>query len=156
MGAVQEEGQVGNFINWRDDWLSGIGALDDQHRVLTDGINRLVQACHDYSGSDSGDREQQKALLSELMDGLYESTREHFRFEEAMMRTEAYPGIASHVREHAMLLAELKSTFAGRLDGDRCSMDPDILKALKSWFIGHVSHSDREFAMYMKKQTVAE
>lgn len=143
------------FINWRDDWILGLDALDNQHRQLSESINRLVLACHDYNESDSSGREQRKAALSELMDGLYESTREHFRFEESTMKKAAYPGYASHVREHAMLLAELKSTFAGRLESDQCNMDPDILKALKAWFIGHVSHSDRAFANYMTTSEAA-
>ena len=136
------------FINWRDEWLLGIDALDNQHKVLSDGINKLVQACHHYSESESGDKEQQRTVLSELMDGLYKNTRDHFRFEEAMMKKAAYPGYASHAYEHAMLLAELKSTFSGRLERGSCYMDREILKALKSWFIGHVSHSDLEFANY--------
>lgn len=137
------------FINWRDEWLLGMDDVDNQHRVLSDGINQLVQACHEYSVSEAGDKEQQRVVLSELMEALYNSTREHFRFEETLMKKAVYPGLASHSREHAMLLAELKSTFSGRLETDRCYMDPDILKALKSWFIGHVSHSDREFANYV-------
>jgi len=143
------------FINWRDEWLLGIDALDNQHKVLSDGINQLVQACHQYSESESGDKQQQRTVLGELMDGLYKNTRDHFRFEEAMMKKAAYPGYASHAYEHAMLLAELKSTFSGRLESDSCYMDPEILKALKSWFIGHVSHSDREFATYVTAGKIA-
>lgn len=138
------------YFHWRDEWLLGIDILDDQHRVLSDGINQLVQLCHTEGGSGTSDREQRIKLLSDLMDELYRNTREHFRVEEAMMKKEAYPGYASHVREHAMLLAELKSTFAERLKRGCCSMEPDILNALKSWFIVHVSHSDREFANYLK------
>jgi len=86
---------------------------------------------------------------------LYNDTRDHFRFEEAMMKKAVYPGYASHAHEHAMLLAELKSTFSGRLEKGSCSMDPEILKALKSWFIGHVSRSDREFANYVTTGKIA-
>lgn len=144
------------FINWRDEWLLGIDDVDNQHQVLARGLNLLVQACHDYSESEGGDRERQRQLLSELMDTLYNSAREHFRFEEALMKKDMYPGYAPHAREHAMLLAELKSTFAGRLESDGCYMDPGILKALKSWFIGHVSHSDRAFADYLATRRVVE
>jgi hemerythrin len=137
------------FINLRDEWLLGIDALDDQHRVLSDGLNQLVQACHEYSESENGDKEQQRIVLGKLIDALYKGTREHFEFEEAMMKKEAYPGYASHAREHAMLLAELKSTIADRLESGRYYIDPDVFKALKSWFIVHLTHSDRDFAHFI-------
>jgi len=44
---------------------------------------------------------------------------------------------------------------AGRLESDRCYMHPEILKALKFWFIGHISNSDREFADYLTVRVTA-
>ena len=66
-----------------------------------------------------------------------------------------YPGYKAHAREHAMLLAELKSTFAAKLRQGCCNIEPGIMKALRSWFIVHVVRSDREFADHVQGRGAA-
>jgi len=144
------------FIKWRDEWRLGIEALDDQHRILSNSLNQLVQTCQGSDTLTDDEKAKRRKVLGELLDDLYRKTSEHFSYEEALMQKEAYPGYAAHAREHVMLLAELKSTFAERLKSGCCNMDPDILKSLKSWFIVHVSSSDREFASYMQTREAAE
>ena len=144
------------FIHWRDDWLMNIEVLDNQHKLLADSVNRLVRACQAESAPDSSDEEQRRINLTALMDELYRETSEHFRTEEALMKKQAYPGYASHAREHTMLLAELKSTFSEPLQSADCGLKLDIIKSLKSWFIAHVSSSDRRFAEYVKSRDSAK
>ncbi len=144
------------IFKWRDEWLLGIPTLDEQHRVLADCLNRLVSECARLHGPDGDEHDPvQKEVLVQLMENLSERTRRHFAVEEEMMQDAGYPGYASHQREHVMLLAELKSTFAARVRDGRCSMDPELLKALKSWFIVHVVSSDREFAQWLGERETA-
>ena len=146
------------FINLREEWLLGIDKLDDQHREISEGLNQIAEVSDEYSRSGNEEKEKLGKLLSELIDALYQKTREHFKFEENMMKEEAYPGYGEHAREHAMLLAELKTTIAARLESGRVSVDPDIFKALKSWFIVHLTQADRNFAHYitLKKSVEAD
>ena len=137
------------FIKWRDELLLGIETLDNQHRVLADCLNRLVQACSCDGQPDAADKARKMKVLEGLTEELYSITKEHFMAEEAMMRNESYPGYASHAREHVMLLAELKSTFARKLREGCCDMNPEVLRSLKSWFVIHVARSDREFADFL-------
>lgn len=139
------------IFKWRDEWLLGIPTLDDQHRVLADCLNRLVNECASLHGPNGdGDNDPvRKEALKQLMEKLCDRTRRHFAVEEEMMLEAGYPGYALHQREHVMLLAELKSTFAARLRDGCCNMNPEILSALKSWFIVHVVSSDREFAQWL-------
>lgn len=137
------------IFKWRDEWLLGIPTLDDQHRVLADCLNRLVNECASLHGPDGDGDPARKETLLQLMEELCERTRRHFAVEEDMMLEAEYPGYAHHQREHVMLLAELKATFAARVREGRCNMSPEILRALKSWFIVHVASSDREFARWL-------
>lgn len=138
------------FISWRDDWRLGIQLLDEQHRLLADCINRLVQQCSCAEDVAEKDREEVRRRLGELLDELYGKAKHHFKNEEALMQERGYPGYASHLREHVMLLAELKSTFITKFEQGCCHMDPAVFKALKSWFIVHVIRSDREFADFIR------
>lgn len=137
------------IFKWRDEWLLGIPTLDDQHRVLADCLGRLVNECANLHGPNGDGDPARKETLMQLMEDLCNRTRRHFAVEEEMMREEEYPGYAHHQREHVMLLAELKSTFAARIKAGTCNMNPETLHALKSWFIVHVASSDREFAQWL-------
>ena len=79
-------------------------------------------------------------------------TKEHFTHEENMMHEEDYPGYTTHMREHTMLLAELKTSLTADIMDDCTTTNRNMLDALKSWYIDHVSHSDKDFANYMRKR----
>ncbi|MDT8387350.1 MAG: hemerythrin domain-containing protein [Thiogranum sp.] len=147
-------------FKWRDEWLLGIPALDNQHRTLADCLSRLVTECtqlHGHNGNGNGSEidADGKQELMKLLEELCARTRAHFSIEEDMMLTANYPRYADHRREHLMLLAELTSTFAAPIRDGRCNMNPETLRALKSWFIVHVAHSDRQFANWLKKDSHA-
>ena len=137
------------YLRWRDEWLLGIDVLDQQHKALADCLNRLVCECSCAGEPGNKDDEQKRLAIAGLLDELHSRTKAHFADEEALMRKEGYPGYAGHAREHAMLLGELKSTFAAKLREGCSDMSPDILKALRAWLIVHVARSDREFANYL-------
>ena len=58
---------MGSFINLRDEWLLGIDVLDEQHREISEGLNRLVEVCDEYSSSENEDKENQAAVLNQLI-----------------------------------------------------------------------------------------
>ncbi len=144
------------FIQWRNEWLLGIDVLDNQHRALADQLNRLVQECSCGKESGQQDNEQRRKKLASMVDELYTQTRQHFSDEEAMMLKQGYPGYKAHAREHTMLLAELKSTFAASFEQGCCNMEPAVMKALRSWFIVHIVRSDREFADHVFRTGIRE
>ena len=137
------------FIKWRDEWSLGVDTLDAQHRDLADCLNRLVRECLHGHRSENKGSIKTSLVIQSLLDELYRKTKEHFSYEEAMMREEKYPGYISHAREHAMLLGELKSTFTAKVKEGCSDIDPELLSELKYWFIAHVSRSDREFADFL-------
>lgn len=141
-----------DFMKWNDDWLLGIDILDTQHKGLAECINTLASECEQARNASPEIMEKRKIALAQLLDDLYITTKLHFSFEEDMMREENYPALAAHAREHVMLIGELKATFINGLKDGRCNLNPDNLRALKSWLIAHVSQSDREFANFVLKK----
>lgn len=150
--ALNEACSVAAFITWCDDWLLGIEALDEQHKALADCINKLVVECAQAEPATPESALKRRERLAQQFNALYTTTKKHFSFEEALMRDEGYPSYATHAREHIMLIAELKDTLVNGLTDGYCNLNPDALKALKSWLIAHVSSSDREFADFLLKK----
>lgn len=144
------------FITWSDERRLGIDTLDNQHRLLADCINRLVDECRQAENDSPENKLKHEEVLARLIDELYATTKNHFNHEEALMRKENYPSYATHAREHLMLLAELKATVGNGLKVDCASLNQDILNSLKSWLIAHVSHSDRDFADFLLEKHRAQ
>jgi len=127
-------------------WLTGIEALDIQHVELAACINKAAGAC--CSTKAIGE-------LPGLVDHLYQKTREHFEYEEFVMREAGYPDFTAHRREHIMLLAELKLVLDSEPGSGRVKVDSKMVGELKTWFLAHIKHSDCQFSAYISRHRVA-
>jgi hemerythrin len=76
----------------------GIASLDEQHRQIVEQVNRIISAIKEDAGSE---------VMHELMDGLISMARQHFDFEERLMREHGFPGLEGHAMEHLGLLRKL-------------------------------------------------
>ena len=138
------------FFTWRDDWSLGVDLMDKQHRQLALLLNRMADHC--LNPSDAMDPEVRLQQLHELMNLLYEKSRQHFDDEEVLMLEAGYSEHANHAREHRMLLAELKN-YIREIEEERDDINMGVLMSLKHWFISHIIKSDKEFAAFLSSQT---
>lgn len=135
----------------------GIDALDQEHKAIVQSLNKLVHLWCAGNVDESNVVLKQKGRLENelpaLIDELMAVTKEHFTHEEEMMRNEAYPDYRIHMREHTMLLAELKTTLTVNMTDGYTTASKSMLDALKSWYVDHVSRSDRDFANYLHNKS---
>jgi hemerythrin len=140
-----------DFLKWRESWLTGVESLDVQHAELAACLNSIAKMCFSEEGQASGDCSGKAEQLEKLVSQLYDMTRQHFKHEEQLMLDKGYPGYPTHIHEHGMLLAELKLMMRTRFKKGSENIDPETLKALKSWFIAHIAHSDKLFAQFVAR-----
>ncbi len=138
------------FLIWRDDWMLGFEALDDQHLELADTLNEL----HRFIAREGEQAFAGMERLCGQLSNLLEMTRRHFQDEEALMQAEAFPGLTAHHREHALLLAELQECVREIESGSK-PFTLATLTALKYWQIDHVLNSDRVFVDYLRRRSGA-
>ena len=149
-------------ISWQDHWNLHIDPIDEEHRALVEGLNRLAErfvaplpglsgqegngnGVGGTPGDDLGAVDRHRALITAL-EILADQTREHFKHEEALMRAIDYPELAAHRSEHALLLAEYVEMVRD-LDRQATShLDAETLAALQHWLVGHMVGADREYA----------
>lgn len=122
------------LIEWKDDFKTGITALDYEHREMINLINRLYI---DLAGD--GSRENIVAFLGEV----YARIAAHFALEEAVMRERRYDGLPLHKLDHERLLDEIRDL----MDGYEGSGDDEVFRAdfggrLKAWFVDHFREQD--------------
>lgn len=114
---------------WRDDLNTGIGLIDNQHRIIFDLISDLGNAS--VAKAD-------KKVIDTLFDVIENYVFRHFEAEEALIAPHA--GAMEHTLEHYKLIKEFKKlriSFRNRLGADNAVHD-----YLEQWFVDHIRGAD--------------
>ena len=127
-------------IKWEDIYVTGVRAIDEQHRHFVDLINRM-SACTDADiRAESG-----RKLVVEILDyaGM------HFAMEEGLMRQYHYPDIDAHAHEHR----NLEATLAGKAVGLASGAEPrtSAVIFLWNWLVGHTNLEDKALGKFLLK-----
>jgi hemerythrin len=87
------------MLEWKSDYETGVSAIDTQHKVLFDNINRLGQLL---------DKEDiERAEADYLLKFLENYAEQHFKGEETCMARYRCPAYAKNKEEHAQFLTIL-------------------------------------------------
>lgn len=128
-----------SFYTWTDDLTVGNQALDDQHKLLIDLINRY----HDILEQNGA----RSALLASFR-AIAEFAIRHFRDEEAQMARCAYPQIERHKMIHKQLLDRV-GTLGQQLAAGEAGIENQIQFFLKNWLTAHIKGIDQQYTPYM-------
>jgi hemerythrin len=127
------------YIEWKDEYNTGIESIDRQHRKLVSLINQL-QTAVDYSTGEEFERE--------ALDELVDYTKTHFGYEEGLMQEFDYPDFEPHKAQHRKMIAKVDEVLAEyEQDHDR-AMD-NAVTFLKYWLINHINGTDKEYSSYL-------
>jgi hemerythrin len=88
------------------------------------------------------------------MQALMDFAREHFAFEEGLMRAAGYPEVDRHAKYHVSLLTELK-TYCARLDRGMHTNPDSLIEYLWNWLLVHIDTADRDLAVWLASRDVA-
>jgi len=128
-----------NLIEWRDEFLLGIPAVDHEHHELIELINELYDS---YSAHDS------KVATMEFLGELYAKIAAHFALEEKIMVEKGYDQYRDHKSEHEKLLDEI-CDFMDDFESDQTFPDGVFKELLEVWFISHFKSKDARLHKYL-------
>ncbi len=129
-----------------DDLITGIEAVDDQHRQLFAWGNALLFPEGDELSAD------------ELTNGLryldaYVSF--HFATEEQAMERLGYPKADAHHWQHTHFRREIRRYAERALtEGPSRSLALQLHYLLYDWFVGHIRYSDTELAEWVRQRAI--
>ena len=86
------------YFKWTCDMEIGHPEIDEQHTKLFVLGEAVVES---LTNSD------EKKLTVAHLQAFIVFAREHFKYEEGLMRSAGYPEVEQHARDHASLLTEL-------------------------------------------------
>lgn len=115
------------LIAWKDEYNTGIAAIDDEHRELVSAINRLHEEL-DGAG-------MRRTVIS-FFEDLKKEIAAHFTHEEVLMRERGYEELGRHKADHDRLLEELtdiKEAYAYSEEVDSVELGV----RLEEWFFRH-------------------
>ncbi len=127
---------------WKDSYCCGNRLIDSQHQSLFQIANELFEAV--LSGSTTTE-------ISSIISSLLEAVSQHFRDEEAILESVAFPGIELHKTEHATLLAkglDLSHLF----EASTLSVGALFQFLAHDVVMVHMLGADREYVSFINKE----
>lgn len=127
-------------IKWDNAWSLGDYTIDTQHKKLLGLLNRLIISKED--------------VLVPALEILSEYAATHFLDEEYIMATHDYSLLKEHKKEHRSFISHILDLSFEVIDCEGGDVDLQILKDkllkfITTWFIRHVTGSDKNFIMWM-------
>ncbi len=132
------------LLEWNDKLSVTIRKFDDQHKKLVGMVNQL----HDAMKVGKG-----REVLGEILQSLARYTTTHFNDEEQLMKLHNYPGLEQHMREHNMLVLQVRETLEAHRQGKNI-LTQSIMEFLKKWLTDHIMESDKKYGPFLKNKGV--
>lgn len=127
-------------MDWSDDFLIGIDAIDRQHKHIFELLLKIEQAVANDESWNS---------LRFLVIDVSEYLKFHLAVEEAMLEIFDYGDLARHKQSHERLtdaMGQLEERVHNSKGPD------DLLTFFRSWFIEHVLKEDVAYAEEIKSR----
>lgn len=128
-------------IEWQSEWESGNKEIDQQHLVMIEIANRLINMS--FAGSDY------QATLHQL-DLLLNHIVRHFGYEEKILANIGYPDLPSHSDIHRSLVTKALRLKDSYINGEiRASAFFSFM--IDDVILGHLQDVDTRFFAYFRK-----
>lgn len=127
------------YIEWKDEYATGIDVIDNQHKRIVDYINQINKAQADKN----------RALMTEVLINLMDYTMSHFAFEESLMEDAGYSAASIHKRTHDAFRNKIEDCKQRFDAGD--DVCKDLVELLNTWLVNHIAEDDNSYVPYVKK-----
>lgn len=124
-----------SLLEWKDQYLLGMEALDYEHKDLFQCLNQIHEQCSYKADYDT---------IADCLGRLYNRLAAHFALEEDTMREMKNPHYAAHKAEHDRFLDEVAGAVASfREEFEHKDIDT-LAHRVQKWIIGHITTFDRQ------------
>ncbi len=124
------------IIEWTPELSVKNDRLDKQHQQWIKLLDDF------YEGVRMG---KPKEVLEQLILGMLEYTRYHFKEEEKHMKSIGYKDLERHKELHAEYVKKIEE-YHERLMNGRLILSLEVTSYLKTWLINHIKGTDQRYA----------
>lgn len=130
-------------IEFTDSLAVGLDNIDDQHKVLFEKVNTLLEACSAGQG---------KTVILDTLEFLRDYTKEHFGDEEKYMLSINYPEYDNQKKLHTTFINELeKINDEYNESGNKLLLTLSINSMVVKWLTNHISIEDKKIGKFVNK-----
>lgn len=126
-------------IIWKPDFLTGIDAIDREHREIFDRLLALEQGIL---------KKDPWHVMQFLLADVAHALKFHFAVEEALLEMIKFPELEAHRQQHLKLNLEL-SELEKKIK--KSNSPTDLVHFFEEWFVKHVLVEDRQFIDFAQK-----
>jgi hemerythrin len=124
------------MISWKEKYAVGNKIIDEQHKVLFDLCDKIMELQQNNYIIDKFDR------ITELITELVDYTTFHFHEEEAYMRRINYPGYEEQKAEHDEFTEKLLDVNLKDIDENQDKYINHLLVFVLDWLSNHIINKD--------------
>lgn len=125
------------MFEMKDEYLTGIKMIDDEHRELFRITQEAYEVLNDSFISDKFDH------IVTIIGRLKEYTIKHFADEEAYMESIQYKRMFTQKIEHAAFVEKLEEIDFDQMDREQSGALLKILEFLGDWLVSHILEKDK-------------
>ena len=130
-------------LEWTENLAVGIDNIDNQHKILFEKVNQLLDACSAGQG---------KTVIIDTLDFLRDYTKEHFGDEEKYMLSINYPDYDSHKKLHIEFIEELEKVNNEYIEsGNKLLLTLTINSLVVKLLTNHISIEDKKIGNFANK-----
>jgi hemerythrin len=131
----KDENRTMEKLLWTPSLSVGVAAFDEQHKSVILMINRLIDARHAGTKSET---------VSDLLSKMTVYAQQHLKAEEKMMVDYGYPQMAQHKAEHMDYIKKTANfCIATQIGVDGIPLS--LLEYLRSWWEHHILVTDKAY-----------
>ncbi len=122
------------YLNWKDEYTTGIEQIDDEHKKIFSYYNKLVTSI---------DEGLNNASLDELFYFLIEYIKYHIKSEEEFQEKMKYPDRDKHKEYHLEFRSTLRDYLYKYINNSISTQDIKAIGFfLEDWLVNHIIKED--------------
>jgi hemerythrin len=131
------------MIVWKEEFVTGIPIIDEQHRKLFEIGERL------YGMLDNPETADHSESLKQVLKELTGYAKYHFEFEEGLLEAAGYPALEVQEREHERFFAKVEELSAKDLEINPVETTREVLEYVLQWIGTHILEKDMDYQTYV-------
>jgi hemerythrin len=126
------------MIEWTIEYSVNYPSIDEEHKKLFSLLDNF------YTSLQSGSSKEE---LVRLIKGLLDYANEHFKNEEAYMKSIGYPSFERHRAEHQAFI-EKTDDFYEKISSGKLILSVEVTNFIKNWITHHIKSEDKQYAKF--------
>lgn len=140
LGAPAPSAEASDQFAWSDEYLVGVDAIDEEHRVLFRYGRDFERALGKGVRQDD---------LNRIFERLLRYTERHFANEEELMRSRGVPGLKGHIKLHKQLTLDVMALYK-----EKARVHPrTVADFMANRLIKHITICDTHIAKHLRLGT---